>query len=268
MNNTSGGPPPEWIRKTLLDDDEFSSIFHFFVRKMKEEEAQDDSASDQFNIFFAEAVTALAAENKLAVQHHVRSPIEKLFLHSFILDSIKSRHLISVHWSYGDCEIDVARLRQDLTRFRELEAWFEKERPCKTLDLFLDQELARGKMSKDEREYMNRLVLKYRYLPLADEFHVTLQPKFKTITVDGSSIRPDIFFWIPNRPETKIIVECDGYEFHSSRDRFTNDRKRDRALKSLGYDVLRFSGREIHKDPVAVAAELADYLIQVGRKNE
>ena len=37
-------------------------------------------------------------------------------------------------------------------------------------------------------------------------------------------------------------------------------RKRDRALKAKGYEVLRYSGGEIHTDPVAAATDLAEYL--------
>lgn len=43
----------------------------------------------------------------------------------------------------------------------------------------------------------------------------------------------------------RLVVEIDGYEFHSSRDDFESDRRRDALLSSLGYRVLRFSYRQV-----------------------
>lgn len=43
----------------------------------------------------------------------------------------------------------------------------------------------------------------------------------------------------------RLIVEVDGYEFHSSRDDFESDRRRDAVLSSRGYRVLRFSYRQV-----------------------
>jgi very-short-patch-repair endonuclease len=55
-------------------------------------------------------------------------------------------------------------------------------------------------------------------------------------------------------------VECDGYEYHSSQERFTADRRRDRALKAAGYDVLRFSGQEIFHNPAETGIEFFHHL--------
>ena len=125
---------------------------------------------------------------------------------------------------------------------------------------FFDLEIQKGKMPPEERSYMERLVFKYHYLPLEDSFHMTLQSRFPNVKVEGKSIRPDIYFWVPSKPHINIIVECDGFDYHSDRDRFTNDRQRDRTLISLGYEVLRFSGSEIYRDPFKVSAELGMHL--------
>ena len=60
------------------------------------------------------------------------------------------------------------------------------------------------------------------------------------------------FLWRPQR----LIVEVDGYAYHSSRASFESDRARDRELQRRGYTVLRFTYREVTKKPDAVAAEL------------
>lgn len=52
--------------------------------------------------------------------------------------------------------------------------------------------------------------------------------------------------------EGRVIVECDGYEFHSSRAAFRKDRRRDRVLHAYGYVVLRFTYEDIVDDPGCV----------------
>lgn len=43
----------------------------------------------------------------------------------------------------------------------------------------------------------------------------------------------------------RLVVEVDGAEFHTSREAFEEDRRRDAVLASLGYRVLRFSYRQV-----------------------
>jgi len=46
-----------------------------------------------------------------------------------------------------------------------------------------------------------------------------------------------------------LIVELDGYRAHSGRAAFEADRARDVALKALGYDVIRFTWRQLASGP-------------------
>ena len=54
-----------------------------------------------------------------------------------------------------------------------------------------------------------------------------------------------------------LIVEIDGYAFHSSRRAFERDRRKDRELHALGYRVIRITWRELVEEPEAVVAALA-----------
>jgi hypothetical protein len=135
------------------------------------------------------------------------------------------------------------------------------------MEEYLDEVMRRGEMSQDERDDLTCWIFRYRFIPLDNSYHMTLQPRFPEIKIDGKAVRPDIYFWIPSKPDINIIVECDGYHYHSDKDKFRSDRQRDRAFKSLGYDVLRFSGSEIVADPVNTPHQLARYLWQRdGRK--
>lgn len=60
---------------------------------------------------------------------------------------------------------------------------------------------------------------------------------------------------------TKIIVECDGHDFHDrTKEQARRDKERDRTLTCAGYTVMRFTGSEIYADPVRCAAQVADCL--------
>ena len=57
--------------------------------------------------------------------------------------------------------------------------------------------------------------------------------------------------------ERKLVVEVDGYAFHSMRSSFERDRRRDATLVSKGWRVVRITWRQLTEEPVAVAATLA-----------
>lgn len=61
--------------------------------------------------------------------------------------------------------------------------------------------------------------------------------------------------------EGRVVVELDGYAFHSGREAFREDRRRDRELALQGYVVLRFTAEEVLRQSwrlvAAVRAALA-----------
>ncbi len=60
--------------------------------------------------------------------------------------------------------------------------------------------------------------------------------------------------------EHRLVVEIDGYAFHSSRRSFERDRRKDRELGDAGYRVLRLTWREVTEQAEATAAALATAL--------
>ena len=61
------------------------------------------------------------------------------------------------------------------------------------------------------------------------------------------------FVW----PDQKLVVEVDGYRFHSSRAAFERDRRRDAKLGELGFRVIRVTWRQLVDEPHAVVAGIA-----------
>jgi very-short-patch-repair endonuclease len=75
------------------------------------------------------------------------------------------------------------------------------------------------------------------------------------LTVGGRRRRIDFAY-----PEHRIAVEIDGYEWHSGRDQFTDDRVRDNALQLAGWRVLRFTWEQLVYRPEVVVATLRSAL--------
>jgi very-short-patch-repair endonuclease len=61
------------------------------------------------------------------------------------------------------------------------------------------------------------------------------------------------FCWL----EERLIVEVDGYHFHSDRMTVERDHRRDVVHRDAGFEVLRFTGRQRDHAPLYVAAVIA-----------
>jgi very-short-patch-repair endonuclease len=61
------------------------------------------------------------------------------------------------------------------------------------------------------------------------------------------------FLWQKER----LIVEVDGFAWHSSRRAFERDRERDADLQLAGYRVLRVTWRQLTREPDAVVERIA-----------
>lgn len=63
-------------------------------------------------------------------------------------------------------------------------------------------------------------------------------------------------------PMARLVVEADGFAFHSDRDSYRSDRRRLNRLELLGWRVLRFSWEDVVGQPDAVAAAVRAGLAQ------
>jgi very-short-patch-repair endonuclease len=64
------------------------------------------------------------------------------------------------------------------------------------------------------------------------------------------------FLWRDRR----LVVEVDGYRAHGTRSAFESDRARDVELRLLGYEVLRFTWRQLTERPKEVAGAVRQLL--------
>jgi very-short-patch-repair endonuclease len=61
--------------------------------------------------------------------------------------------------------------------------------------------------------------------------------------------------------EERLVVEVDGFAFHSSRVDFEHDRRRDAELQASGFRVMRVTWRQITDEPEATLVRLAQALV-------
>ena len=64
------------------------------------------------------------------------------------------------------------------------------------------------------------------------------------------------FRWLAER----LVVELDGWDSHGTRSAFEADRARDTELHVRGFQVIRFTWRQLTERPAEVAAALRELL--------
>jgi very-short-patch-repair endonuclease len=84
-----------------------------------------------------------------------------------------------------------------------------------------------------------------------------LRPPEMNVMVRGFEVDA---FWL----EERLIVEVDGFAFHSTRAEFERDRQRDRVLMAAGLRVLRITWRQLTREPEALLVQLAQALAVSG----
>lgn len=67
---------------------------------------------------------------------------------------------------------------------------------------------------------------------------------------DGSQQKP-----------VSVIIECDGHNFHERTEKERRyEKKRDRYLQSRGYKIFHYTGSEICKNALNIAAEIISFI--------
>lgn len=143
----------------------------------------------------------------------------------------------------------------DVLSPRRLERAFEEADRLRLLDATALQRLLERANGRRHRHRLaalqaqfrpappTRSELEHRFIELVDEAGLA-QPLVNTI-VQGLEVD---MLW----PEARLIVELDGYAFHSHRAAFERDRDRALALEAAGYRVIRVTWRELHEQPELV----------------
>ncbi len=222
---------------------------------------------------FTNAINMLAARRKQEWENNINlifeyaeSPIEKIFLNTLVLYAIgnrKPQFAFTIPLRKINSMMESYRTTHKLAR--QIWLGFLKDNGIaeENADRLVENAFVEQILKSTIDDNLKRLIIyNIKYAPDNNRmFHISIQSTFDDILLDGKCIRPDVLIWVPSEPTVKIIIECDGFDFHSSKSAFINDRARDRLLLSHGFKVLRFSGSEIVNDPVGAAGELYRYLL-------
>lgn len=96
-------------------------------------------------------------------------------------------------------------------------------------------------------EFLFFFVLRHKIPEMAAK----LQPQAPFFTGEFT-YRVDFLY---EREKRKIAVEIDGHDSHKTREQRTHDARKDRFLKSIGVEVVRFTGTELNADAMKCIQE-------------
>lgn len=147
----------------------------------------------------------------------------------------------------------------------ELHAYDSCESPIEIIFYYFFHRVAKHNYEEDELGYIYKDGDMYGY-------EVIPQAKIK---VGGNEYRVDFLIELhgsddSNCPEgvppdeiySKVIVECDGHDFHEkTKEQVKRRNERDYNLQMGGYDLIHFSGSEIFNEPEECAKKVIEYLI-------
>lgn len=246
-------------RINMLDKDQemFLTFGEHFIQSVLQAAA---SQHEEIPEPLASYLPVMLKDNAQIIFEHCASPIERIFLNGLVLTFISALRVLQLMNPATDAPrvaADYRRCVADLTTsMQEYEAHHGTLNGVERKYRPENWEMATNDERRDWIWFLLYGVMQFGYMP-----HVIIQPGFPEIRIDGRPVRADLYCFIPNNPRLNLIVECDGYEYHADRDTFLRDRQRDRAFAAAGYQVLRYAGREIVRDPHAVSTQLFEYLM-------
>lgn len=250
----------------LETKERFLPVLKYFVQRSIDEqyaEKPHDYSPLSYASFYRLFLPTVTERNTANIYQYSESPIERIFLASLQLLFIKyGMPCLHISPPVKDAEVYIKYYRE---RFHGINKLIEryKEVTGDTEMLNFDEALAKKQAAGEfTEEQVNEIKSHQVIIPTFEwnSYHLIPQAGLPQVKVNGRSIRCDLLIWVPGDERVKIIVECDGYAYHNSKDSFDNDRTRDRQLQLNGYRVIRFSGSQINKDPTAVTSELFDLL--------
>ena len=121
--------------------------------------------------------------------------------------------------------------------------------------------LVRSLLADGGVDAITRSQLEERFLKLCRNASLPLPEVNTRIEADGTTYEVD-FLWRAQR----LVVETDGWGPHHTRDTFEADRRRDAALLVAGLQVVRFTWRQVSREPSTVASTVCSLLEARGRR--
>jgi hypothetical protein len=244
----------------LADYEKSLEMAHYFIGKSQEKYVSGKPVGTQKDIESFAHIIRTNAERTLRIIHAAgESPLEKIFLTSLFMCSIKSDDNLGMVMVYPfeDANVDMETYANTIPHAKTMVDQLGHEGALQRLD---HAEKA-GAFGPGEWAQNFGFIWNYGLLENESKLHITPQAQFPNLLPNGKGARADVLVWCPAKPKFKVIVECDSYSYHDNHSSFDSDRQRSRAFQAAGFRVLQYSGGEIYRDPAKVAFDLYSELL-------
>lgn len=255
-------------REVLLDKGKTYELLEYVCDCVFGDDTDKDSNSSQeMKEEFKDKVMRLGKLNIDLVFQYAESEIETIFLNALYLSYMRlTSHFIFFNPPIKDVPNHIREKRKMTKKFLKYYEPMEKS-SNKGMRDFAEFLYKTGKIGKEEKDWLDMNSIMHEIFNIFNSYEIIIQGGFPNIKNTSNSIRVDMVVWVPNNENINIVIECDGYEYHKDKIAFINDKKRDRQLKDIGFDVRRYSGSEIFVDPIETSMELIKYLEKIDLKN-
>ena len=210
---------------------------------------------------------------------YAESPIEKIFLGALLMGFLVSQpDCLMLISPTRDVDSLIEREKRLIELYEQIESAYLQEKRCcewnpeepweepeeesdylKNIDDHIFNLHKEGDISTED--YQELSVNGFRFTAKSvTPYYITPQVYIPNIGIDKKLIRCDLFIWNPFDEKLRCIIEFDGYEWHSTNEKFTEDKIRDRDLRYQSYEVLRYSGKEINQDPMSCVKDLFKHI--------
>lgn len=231
------------IRRVLISREKTLAVVNALV----------DENSKRMGESFVSLSKSMAADGVNRIDTHAASDIERCLFHSMHFS------FLGTHGPTGFVVLNAIADVEEEIKWRQeqhqVAARVDKDGGVKQFAAWLREQ---GRSDEEVREAELHHWVLSMFSP-SSLFFVP-QAGLPHIKVNGKKVRVDALVFASHRPSLRVVIECDGFEWHGDKQSFTADRQRDRALKEAGYEVLRYSGPEIWADPAAMGWDLHDKL--------
>lgn len=149
--------------------------------------------------------------------------------------------------------------------FRVVGKYEEKERIERIINS-VDQEIKEISISdKVVNVKAIDMILKHKISSIIEQLLLD-----KLVDINGLEIIPqytiDMFvvdFFVKYK-DVSLVIECDGEDYHS----ITKDHPRQRYIQIKGYDIIRFTGKEIVNDIEMCIRQIISYMVAIHNKKD
>jgi very-short-patch-repair endonuclease len=112
-------------------------------------------------------------------------------------------------------------------------------------------------------------LMEWKYSKAEERFNVKIIPREKINTTGGTFEIDFLIKSSDDQTKLKLAIELDGHEFHEkTKEQVIKDKRKERAIISSGFPILRFSGAEIVRNVRACIEEIISYLEKQKSKTE